>query len=106
MTGSVPLSCNLAGFDRVQSLRYQELRKVMKASELVRQQLPNGYGIRFTPDPVVFMQLAEWITLERVCCPFLAFALEWSESDGLWLRLTGGPDVRRFLHERMNQQHE
>ena len=97
MTDSTTLTCRLAGLNGAQTLRYQELRKAMKASAVESRELPDGYGMRFVPEPVVFTQLAEWITLERVCCPFLAFGLEWSVSDGLWLKLTGGPDVKEFL---------
>jgi len=101
MTNPVPLACALAGFDAATARRYQELRAAMRTAAVARQELPDGYGIRFMPDPLVFTQLAEWITLERVCCPFLAFALEWSAPDGVWLKLTGAPDVKRFVGERL-----
>ena len=102
MTDSTTPACRLADLDAAQALRYQELRKMMKASTVESRELPDGYGRRFVPEPVVFAQLAEWITLERVCCPFLAFGLEWSASDGLWLKLTGGPDVKEFLRAQLS----
>jgi hypothetical protein len=44
--------------------------------------LPDGYAVRFPSDPTLFVKVAEWITLERLCCSFLAFGLDWSERDG------------------------
>ena len=43
------------------------------------------------------------ITLERPCCSFLAFRLDWSERDGVLLRLTGGPGVKAFLGTRLSR---
>ena len=102
MTDSTTLACRPADLDAAQTLRYQELRKALKASTVERRELPEGYGMRFVPEPVVFVQLVEWITLERVCCPFLAFGLEWSAS-GLWLKLTGGPDVKELLRAQLSE---
>lgn len=69
----------------------------MKAAARERRELPDGYAIAFAADPQLFRDLAEWITLERRCCPFLTLGLEWSADDVVWLRLTGGPGVKEFL---------
>lgn len=81
-------ACQLDAFDRSERQRYQALRTTMKAAVE-------------TSDAVLFRQVAEWITLERRCCPFLALALDWSASDAVWLRVTGGPGVREFLAGRL-----
>jgi len=90
------LTCRLDALDCAQTLRYQELRNAMKGGGETRE-LPDGYAVRFPSDPTLFVQLAEWITLECLCCSFLAFGLDWSERDGVLLKLTGGPDVKAFL---------
>jgi hypothetical protein len=90
-------ACRLDVFDRSEKQRYQELRTTLKAAVLESRELPDGYAMRLTADAGLFRQVAEWITLERRCCPFLALALEWSASDAVWLRVTGGPGVREFL---------
>ena len=43
-------------------------------------------------------------TLERLCCSFLAFGLDWSERDGVLLKLTGGPDVKAFVGAHLIQK--
>lgn len=40
------------------------------------QELQNGVSLTFPPDSILFRDVAEWISLERRCCPFLEFALE------------------------------
>jgi hypothetical protein len=62
------------------------------------QELPDGYAIRFAPDAEMWMRLAEFITLEKQCCPFLAFALGAEEENGsMWLRITGREGTKGFV---------
>ncbi|HZF05775.1 MAG TPA: hypothetical protein VE932_15690 [Patescibacteria group bacterium] len=51
----------------------------------------------FGADPALFVQVAEWITLERRCYAFLDFGLDWFGAETVRLRLTGGPGVKAFL---------
>jgi DNA-binding transcriptional MerR regulator len=44
-----------------------------------------------------FHQAAEWATLERRCCPFIHFTLEWKRDDSIWITFTGGPGVKEAL---------
>ena len=97
------LTCRLDLLEDAQALRYRELRTAMKGAGETRE-LPDGYAVRFPPDPTLFVKVAEWITLERLCCSFLAFGLDWSERDGVLLRLTGGPDVKAFLGEQLGHK--
>jgi hypothetical protein len=62
------------------------------------QELPNGFAIRFLNEVGRFMALAKFIENERLCCPFFNFGLEVEPNSGsLWLRLTGGEDVKEIL---------
>lgn len=97
------LTCRLDALEGPQTLRYQELRRAMKGAGETRE-LPDGYAVRFPSDPTLFVKVAEWITLERLCCSFLAFGLDWTERDGVLLRLTGGPGVKAFLSTRLSQK--
>ena len=91
------LECRLDIFDGPEKLRYQALREAMKPAVEEIRELAEGYAARLRPDPALFRQVAEWITLERCCCPFLGLGLNWSEGDAVWLSLTGGPGVKAFL---------
>ncbi|HEY7653908.1 MAG TPA: hypothetical protein VIG07_13890 [Methylomirabilota bacterium] len=96
------LTCRLDALEGAQTLRYQELRRAMNSVGKIRE-LPDGYALRFPSDPTLFVKLAEWITLERLCCSFLAFGLDWSERDGVLLKLTGGQGVKTFLATQLGQ---
>ena len=62
------------------------------------QELADGYAIRFEPDTTTWMRVAEFITFERRCCPFLAFSLNAEGENGaMWLRITGRQGVKPFL---------
>jgi len=86
-----------AGEKRRHALLFGEL-----AASLTRiEETPDGYAFRFPSDANLFLRIAEWITLEGACCPFLSFGLD---SDGkagsIRLRLSGGEGVKEFLkHE-------
>jgi hypothetical protein len=93
--------CQVDVLEEGQRLRWQQLRQAMHAMRLGTHELPDGYAVRFKPDPALFVQVAEWIAFERLCCPFLAFGLDWSVGDGVALRLSGGPGVKEFLAKEM-----
>jgi hypothetical protein len=45
---------------------------------------------------------AEFMTLERLCCPFLTLTLEVERERGpLWLTLTGREGVKPFLQAEL-----
>lgn len=91
-------ACCLDAFDAEQLPRYMAIRQQIVAAHEVREELPDGYRWRFPAEPSLLLTLAEFISLERLCCPFFAFDLE-LEADGgpLWLRLTGREGVKDFL---------
>jgi len=91
------LTCRIDTLDRHQRLRQQELLALMRRSAQSQGELPDGYAFRLPGDPVLFQQAAEWVGLERRCCPFVRFTLEWKEDDSIWVRFTGAPGVKAFL---------
>ena len=62
------------------------------------QELPDGYAIRFANVPGKFMDIANFIEHDRLCCPFFNFGVEVEPNSGpLWLRLTGSEGVKEIL---------
>jgi hypothetical protein len=93
-----PLVCQLDVFDPDQKQRYSLLKQKLTASITERTELPNGYALRFAADADLLLTLADFMTLERLCCPFLNFHLEWEAEGGpIWLRLTGREGVQDVL---------
>ena len=67
------------------------------------RELADGYEFRFVSGPDLIVKLAEFISLEKLCCPFLNFAIEVEAEGGpVWLRLTGREAVKAFIREEIN----
>ena len=73
---------------------------MQRAAASVRE-LPDGIALTFAAGEAVFRDLAEWASLERRCCPFLAFTLDWKDDDEVTVRLTGGPGVKEAIAAEM-----
>jgi hypothetical protein len=97
-----PLACQLDVFDDAERRRYETLREHLGQRRLGTHELPNGIAVLYPGEPELFLSVAEWITLERRCCPFLSFSLEFDvDPPAIRLRLGGGEDVKRFLQSQL-----
>ena len=98
VAGESPIVCNLNALDKEQRGRHQSLTEQLRAAAQETRELPDGYSFRLPSDEATIQRAAEWITLERRCCPFIAFGLEAGRENGpLWLSLTGREGVKPFL---------
>ena len=101
---TTPLACDLTVFTQAQRERLRGLvRRVFDAC-LAAEELPDGYRLRFPADPdqadaaPFSITIAEWITLERLCCPCIRFAIEFEDERGpIAVRMTGRPGIKPFL---------
>ena len=77
-------------------------RELFSRLEEIRE-LTDGYEFRLADDPHTITRLAEFISLERLCCPFLNFALDIKPERGpVWLRLSGREGVKAFIREEIS----
>ena len=75
--------------------------QVYAAVQEVRE-LPDGYQFRLPADSAMLLKVADYITSERLCCPFWRFTLEVEPHSGpVWLRLTGGAGVKEYLRSAL-----
>ena len=99
-----PLACEMSAIEP--GLRTQHIangRHVFRAAEEVRE-LSDGYAFRLPAAPDTLLKAVEFISLERLCCAFLGFALEVEPEGGpVWLRLTGGEGVKAFIREEVSE---
>ena len=89
-------ACELGVFDAEQQRRHDELQRRFASVVEERRELPNGYTFRLRADAETFVGVAEWITLDRLCCPFMEFRLEW-KGGASRLSITGGDGVKEML---------
>jgi hypothetical protein len=94
---NLPVACSLTG-PELQERRSRLLRKVSTAV-LETTELENGFAYRFPSEANLIVELAEVMTLERQCCPFMQFNLKLEPGQGpIWLELTGPEGTKDFLN--------
>lgn len=92
----LPIACNLNDSD-FQERRAAALQKV-KEGVLETTELSDGFAYRFPSEGNWIAELAELITFERECCPFLQFNLRLEPANGpIWLELSGPEGTKEFL---------
>jgi len=98
VAAELPLLCRMDALDQRQRERHRALLSQLKAAVQDVKELTDGYAFGFSSDAFLFLCLAEWVTLERACCPFLTFELLFEEQEGsIRLTLRGRQGVKDFL---------
>ena len=93
-----PFACNMKAMTAEQRQRYNALTKQLQIAKQEVKELPNGYAFRLPSEDSSVKDAAEWITYERLCCPFFDFGLETERNGGaMWLRLTGREGVKPVI---------
>jgi hypothetical protein len=93
------VACNIGAFNSEERNRYDQLRKEL-TTNLSVQEVPSGYTFIYPNHPSLLLKIAEWISYENRCCPFIKFSLYVSgEADAIRLELTGSEEVKNLLRE-------
>jgi len=97
-TRESPFACNVAGISAEQRPRYMALAKKLATTKQEVRELADGYAIRFSVEASTIQDLAEFITYERLCCPFFDLEMVVEREGGpAWLRLRGREGVKEFI---------
>jgi hypothetical protein len=92
----LPIACNLTPPEF--QIRRTELLGTFREALLETRELDDGFAFRFPADEKWITGLAQLITFERECCPFLRFELQVEAANGpVWLELTGPEGTKDFL---------
>jgi hypothetical protein len=92
------LTCNINGIPPHERARYGHLVEALRHAMQKRRELSDGYAFRIDTKQIDTGQLAEWIELERQCCPFFGFEIRWTpQNEAVWLHLTGPEGVKDFI---------
>ena len=102
-TNQSPLACDMTAIPAEQRpIHLAASRKLFSQIQETRESA-DGYHFRFTNDADILSGLAEFVALERLCCPFLSFAIEVEPENGpIWLRLSGREGVKAFIKEEVS----
>ncbi|HZS45032.1 MAG TPA: hypothetical protein VFC63_08025, partial [Blastocatellia bacterium] len=95
-----PIACNIKALTSDQRNHLREIGGHLRTEVKDVHDLPFGFAYRFEPANLV--EVAEFVSMERLCCPFIDFEVE-VESEGgpLWLRATGRDGVKVYLKEEL-----
>lgn len=93
-----PFVCDMKALTPEQRARHHALAMRLRPAVIAFDELPDGYAARFAMEPERVMELAEFVTLERLCCPWITLGVELGRENGpLWLRLTGREGAKPFI---------
>lgn len=97
-----PLACDMTAIPAEQRpVHLANTRELFSRIDETRE-LPNGYEFRFADRPNVLRRLVDFVSLEKLCCPFLRFEISVEAENGpVWLRLTGRHGVKEFIQEEV-----
>jgi hypothetical protein len=99
-----PFACDMTAIEASQRGRHIATIDALFSNAGEIRELPNGYAFRLPNESDVLLKAAEFIALERLCCPFFGFAIEVEPEGGaLWLSLTGREGVKPFIVAEVGQ---
>ena len=80
--------------------RYNVLMQKLKTAVVQQREIADGYAWELEAKTISLPEVAEWVSMERRCCPFLTLQLEAAGNEtGYWLNLKGPAGVKAFLVE-------
>jgi hypothetical protein len=96
------IACTLTA-PELQQRRSGLLKKFQDAVIEVKE-LEDGYAYRLPSEETWITELAQLISLERQCCPFMTFNLRLEPGNGpIWLELTGPEGTKTFLNDLLSE---
>jgi hypothetical protein len=94
-----PFACDRAALTpQARKRHFDELSPALRARKKSIRELREGFEFEFPSDTATFQLVSEWVTGERLCCPFFDIDVHVKREHGsLWLRLTGREGVKQFI---------
>jgi len=99
-----PLVCNLKAISAEDRPIYKGLKQRLQAAVIRQSEVPDGYTYLLDSKKASLPEVAQWITMERLCCPFLTFRLDVERNGDTSLTLRGPEGVKAILREEFPQR--
>ena len=92
------LACNMKAIGSTERIRYNVLLQQIKTAVKQQRELADGYAWEVDGKTISLPEAAEWVAMERRCCPFLTLQLEATGNEAnYWINLKGPAGVKAFL---------
>lgn len=101
---TMPIACDMNVFTPDERERHIQNTQSLFRSVLETRDAENGFEFTFPLESGTVLKLADFIANERLCCPFLEFALSVTPNpEPIRLSLTGPEGTREFLREELGE---
>lgn len=88
--------CDLNAIPAEKRARHELLWKALEKARLRIDELADGYTLQLEGSAETLVNLAEWMSLERLCCPFFIFTVRVHQHE-VSVSLTGQEGVKALL---------
>lgn len=99
-----PFACIMEAIEPGKRQQHISTAKHLFNSVKEVRELPNGYAFHLSDESEMMIKAVEFISLERLCCPFFGFSVEVEPEGGaVWLHLTGREGVKPFIRAEIGE---
>jgi hypothetical protein len=104
ITGHTDFVCNMNALTPDEREGHgRNTASLMKTLQGVQEEA-NGYSFHFASETRTILQIAEFIALERLCCPFFDFTLQVRAGDqSVALQIAGAAGVKDFIRSEFGE---
>jgi hypothetical protein len=97
-------ACNMDALTLTERMRHvANTAHLMKTLRAVREDA-NGYSFQFANETQVIRKIAEFVSLERLCCPFFDFTLQVKAEDAsVSLQIAGAQGIKDFIRTEFSE---
>lgn len=93
-----PFACDMTAIAPEQRGAHLAAIERLFSSAHNMRELPDGYAFELPNESDALLTVAQFIALERLCCPFFGFGLDVEREGGsVWLSLRGREGVKPFI---------
>jgi hypothetical protein len=97
------LACNLDAISARDRTRDRHLFKQIQAAIIDRRELADGYVFRLNGESLSLPDIAQWVSFERLCCPFFTFQLQTTGEESDYRLILRGPDGTKAIINSCNK---
>jgi hypothetical protein len=92
-----PIACNLKTLTCEQRKELHRIGEHVISAITTCRELSDGYAFRVEPTKAPLIDVAQWLDLWRLCCPFYEFQIDFHAADGsVRLSVKGRPSVKEY----------
>ena len=102
--GETPIACDLTVFSISERMEHLALAKSLleQARQIIEHK--DGFTFVFEQSPLLEMQIANWVSKEKRCCPFFSFELSsTSTPPSLNLKISGPNGAKEILRSALKK---